>query len=305
VGVVDIGRGRVHDHCLFSLRGTTGKRSGSPVDFRAVSADALPKASRRHLKGRPFDEREREIADKALLASFRASWAVFVGLVLITGFVKGWDTTLSLPMWILSETLWWSAMLVMAVQSATTLVLYRRGAMPSEKTEIRNYIRRLRFEHGEMTQDDLAKQAGVTRHTIMALEAGKYFPSLLLAFRIARRLVWEWTRCSSMWRHSPGPVVLNPVERLEDFPSGVVHGDGPSVRAAHGAIRSGQRAQQPFHLGEIQPHIDLDGGPAGDGSADVRRRSSSDAERISFSAISRISNRMRSRSCGPRSPAPL
>ena len=58
--------------------------------------------------------------------------------------------------------------------------------MPSEKTEIRNNIRRLRFEHGEMTQDELAKQAGVTRHTIMALEAGKYFPSLLLAFRIAR-----------------------------------------------------------------------------------------------------------------------
>ena len=58
--------------------------------------------------------------------------------------------------------------------------------MPSEQTAIRNHIRRLRFEHGEMTQEDLAKQAGVTRHTIMALEAGKYFPSLLLAFRIAR-----------------------------------------------------------------------------------------------------------------------
>jgi putative transcriptional regulator len=58
--------------------------------------------------------------------------------------------------------------------------------MPSEQTAIRNHIRRLRFEHGEMTQDELAKQAGVTRHTIMALEAGKYFPSLLLAFRIAR-----------------------------------------------------------------------------------------------------------------------
>jgi len=37
-----------------------------------------------------------------------------------------------------------------------------------------------------MTQENLAEQAGVTRHTIMALEAGKYFPSLLLAFRIAR-----------------------------------------------------------------------------------------------------------------------
>jgi len=52
--------------------------------------------------------------------------------------------------------------------------------------ELRNQIRRLRFDHGEMTQDQLAKLSGVTRHTIMALEAGKYFPSLLLAFRIAR-----------------------------------------------------------------------------------------------------------------------
>ena len=58
--------------------------------------------------------------------------------------------------------------------------------MPSAEPEIKNHIRRLRFDHGEMTQDQLAKQAGVTRRTIMALEAGKYFPSLLLAFRIAR-----------------------------------------------------------------------------------------------------------------------
>ena len=58
--------------------------------------------------------------------------------------------------------------------------------MPSRHPEIRNHIRRLRFEYGEMTQDQLARQAGVTRHTIMALEAGKYLPSLLLAFRIAR-----------------------------------------------------------------------------------------------------------------------
>ncbi|MGA2118301.1 MAG: helix-turn-helix transcriptional regulator [Bryobacteraceae bacterium] len=60
--------------------------------------------------------------------------------------------------------------------------------MRSDEPEIKNHIRRLRFEHGEMTQHQLAKQAGVTRHTIMALEAGKYFPSLLLAFRIARVL---------------------------------------------------------------------------------------------------------------------
>ena len=56
----------------------------------------------------------------------------------------------------------------------------------TERLAVKNHIRRLRFEHGEMTQDQLAKQAGVTRHTIMALEANKYVPSLLLAFRIAQ-----------------------------------------------------------------------------------------------------------------------
>jgi len=49
-----------------------------------------------------------------------------------------------------------------------------------------NSIRRLRFEHGEMTQQDLADQVGVTRQTIIALEAARYAPSLLLALRIAR-----------------------------------------------------------------------------------------------------------------------
>ena len=53
-------------------------------------------------------------------------------------------------------------------------------------TPIRNAIRRLRFEHDEMTQQALADACGVTRQTVIALEAGKYAPSLELAFRIAR-----------------------------------------------------------------------------------------------------------------------
>ena len=50
---------------------------------------------------------------------------------------------------------------------------------------ISNNIRRLRFDAGEMTQQTLADEVGVTRQTILAIEASKYAPSLELAFRIA------------------------------------------------------------------------------------------------------------------------
>jgi putative transcriptional regulator len=53
------------------------------------------------------------------------------------------------------------------------------------KATIHNTIRRLRFNTGEMTQQYLAEQVGVTRQTIVAIEGEKYFPSLELAFRIA------------------------------------------------------------------------------------------------------------------------
>ncbi|MBL8263027.1 MAG: helix-turn-helix transcriptional regulator [Xanthomonadaceae bacterium] len=61
-----------------------------------------------------------------------------------------------------------------------------------------NQIRRLRFDHGEMTQEALAQACSVTRQTIIALEAGRYAPSLELAFRIARAFgvgvedVFQW-----------------------------------------------------------------------------------------------------------------
>ena len=51
---------------------------------------------------------------------------------------------------------------------------------------IRNQIRVLRFANGEMTQQDLADRIGVSRQTVNAIEAAKYFPSLEVAFRIAR-----------------------------------------------------------------------------------------------------------------------
>ena len=53
------------------------------------------------------------------------------------------------------------------------------------KSRINNNIRKLRFFHDEMTQQQLAEKVGVTRQTIIAMEQGKYSPSLELAFRIA------------------------------------------------------------------------------------------------------------------------
>ena len=53
-------------------------------------------------------------------------------------------------------------------------------------TRVTNDIRRLRFEHGEMTQAELAREVGLTRQTIIAIEQGRYSPSLEVAFKIAR-----------------------------------------------------------------------------------------------------------------------
>ena len=66
------------------------------------------------------------------------------------------------------------------------LLFVTAGGAKMAKSEVKNQIRRLRFEKGEMTQQQLADKAGVTRQTIIAIEAGKYAPSLPLAFKIAR-----------------------------------------------------------------------------------------------------------------------
>jgi len=57
-----------------------------------------------------------------------------------------------------------------------------------ENNQLKNQIRRMRFERGEMTQQELADKAGVTRQTIIAIEAGNYSPSLTLAFKLAQAL---------------------------------------------------------------------------------------------------------------------
>lgn len=53
-------------------------------------------------------------------------------------------------------------------------------------TRVTNSIRLLRFTHGEMTQAELADRIGVTRQTVIAIEKGRYSPSLEMAFQIAR-----------------------------------------------------------------------------------------------------------------------
>lgn len=67
-------------------------------------------------------------------------------------------------------------------RSSTSIV----GGSDMGQPVIRNNIRRLRFDHNEMTQQQLADKVGVTRQTIVAIESAKYSPSLELAFRIAR-----------------------------------------------------------------------------------------------------------------------
>ena len=57
---------------------------------------------------------------------------------------------------------------------------------PSKPTRITNRIRALRFSRDEMTQAQLAEQIGVTRQTVIAIEQGRYSPSLEMAFQIAR-----------------------------------------------------------------------------------------------------------------------
>jgi len=89
--------------------------------FALLALTAIPAARRK----RPLDERESAITHKALLAGLRAVWVAFIALVIGVGFVHGWDSTLSIPMWLLSSTIWWATMLLLVVECIATLMLYR------------------------------------------------------------------------------------------------------------------------------------------------------------------------------------
>ena len=77
-------------------------------------------------------------------------------------------------------------------------------------TPLANHLRRLRFEHGEMSQETLARAVGITRQTIVALEAGHYAPSLELAMRLA--LVFE-RRVDEVFHWREIPVLPSSKER--------------------------------------------------------------------------------------------
>jgi hypothetical protein len=95
--------------------------------FALLALTAIPASSRRYFRGRTFDERERGIAERALRAGFSAFWLAFIALILAIGLIKGWDATLTVPVWALTETLLWAATLILAVEALTTLLLYRGG----------------------------------------------------------------------------------------------------------------------------------------------------------------------------------
>jgi putative transcriptional regulator len=78
---------------------------------------------------------------------------------------------------------------------------------------ISNQIRRLRFDHGEMTQQELADKVAVTRQTIIAIEAGKYAPSLPLAFRIARAF---HTTVENVFQYQNGETLSPAAEQTHD-----------------------------------------------------------------------------------------
>jgi uncharacterized membrane protein len=95
--------------------------------FALLALASLPASSRRYFTGRRFDEREQQISSKANRAGFGAFWVAFVGLIVGIGFIKGWAATLNVPVWALTETLMWGFTLIVGVEAAATIILYRGG----------------------------------------------------------------------------------------------------------------------------------------------------------------------------------
>jgi len=120
VGIVAV---TIAAYCAFIL--FCGHGPATSAVFSLLALTALPGFRRRSRAWRTFDEREQMIAQKALLAAFRALWVVFISAVLLIGFDKGWQTSVTLPLWSLAEALYWAITLVLGTQAVTTIVLAR------------------------------------------------------------------------------------------------------------------------------------------------------------------------------------
>lgn len=95
--------------------------------FALLALAAVPAVSRRQFRPQPPDERDREIAARAVRTSLSVLWIVLVFLSIGTGFIKGWDSVLTVPVWMLAEAVWFAVILVLGVQAVTTVQLYRGG----------------------------------------------------------------------------------------------------------------------------------------------------------------------------------
>ena len=93
----------------------------------SAASSAFPLLALAFKGKRTFDERESAIARKALLTGLQTVWGAFALLVVFAGFQMGWDwqATLTIPLWQLHSGIWWGTMLLLAVESIATLVLYR------------------------------------------------------------------------------------------------------------------------------------------------------------------------------------
>jgi putative transcriptional regulator len=122
----------------------------------------------------PRDERDKLIELRAMRVAY-AGLATSVALACFFG-------AFNPPILFNTNALLFILVTTEMMRSACRIVQYR---VVPDMGAIRNETRRLRFEHGEMTQQELAEKINLTRQTVNAIEQGKYSPSLEAAFRIS------------------------------------------------------------------------------------------------------------------------
>ncbi len=105
-----------------------GHGPASSAVFALLALIAIPAFRRSHVRKITLDERERQIASRSLRAGFSAFWVAFVGIILAMGLVIGWETALTVPVWIFAEILLWGVVLVSGVQALTTIILNHSGS---------------------------------------------------------------------------------------------------------------------------------------------------------------------------------